>query len=107
MSGLDKIGKTAEQLDYERDQAQLASESVFETKNLPDSRLERGLFALGFVAIAIVLVYIGLPSMLMAMDRQVGISLMQRVMVAGIGIIFWIGAVVLLRIAYSKWKGIK
>ena len=105
MSGLDKIGKTAEQLDYERDQAQLASESVFETKNVPDSRLERGLFALGFVAIAIVLVYIGLPSMLMAVDTQTSISLMQRVMVAGIGIIFWIGAVVLLRIAYSKWKG--
>ena len=35
MTRLDKIGKSAEQLDYERDQAQLASESIFEAKLAP------------------------------------------------------------------------
>lgn len=104
MNRLDKIGKSAEQLDYERDQAQLASESVFETKFAPDSRLERGLVALGFVVIGAILWSIGLPSMLIAMDRQMGITLQQRVMVAGIGLIFWTGAFVLMRMAYLKWK---
>lgn len=105
MSHLDKIGKSAEQLDYERDQEQLASESIFETRLEPDSRLERRLFALGLLAIAVILAYIGLPSMVMATDTKASITLVQRLMVAGIGLIFWTGALVLLRVAYSKWKG--
>jgi len=105
MSHLDKIGKSAEQLDYERDQAQLESESIFEQYLVPDSRLERGLLALGLLAIAAILVSIGLPSMLIAIDTKSSITLVQRVMVAGIGLIFWTGAFVLMRIAYLKWKG--
>lgn len=105
MTRLDKIGKSAEQLDYERDQAQLASESIFEVKLAPDSRLERGLVALGLLAIAAILVSIGLPSMVMATDTKASIILAQRLMVAGIGLIFWTGAFVLMRMAYLKWKG--
>ena len=105
MTRLDKIGKSAEQLDYERDQAQLASESIFEAKLAPDSRLERGLVALGLLAIAASLVSIGLPSMVMATDTKASITLAQRLMVAGIGLIFWTGAFVLMRMAYLKWKG--
>ena len=105
MTRLDKIGKSAEQLDYERDQAQLESESIFEQHLVPDSRLERGLLALGLLAIAGILVSIGLPSMVMATDTQASIALVQRVMVAGIGLIFWTGAFVLIRVAYRKWKG--
>ena len=105
MTRLDKIGKSAEQLDYERDQAQLASESIFEAKLAPDSRLERGLVALGLLAIAAILVSIGLPSMVMATDTKASITLAQRLMVAGIGLIFGRGAFVLMRMAYLKWKG--
>lgn len=105
MTRLDKIGKSAEQLDYERDQAQLASESIFEAKLAPDSRLERGLVALGLLAIAAILVSIGLPSMVMATDTKASITLAQRLMVTGIGLIFWTGAFVLMRMAYLKWKG--
>ena len=105
MSHLDKIGKSAEQLDYERDQEKLASESIFEQHLVPDSRLERGLLALGLLSIAAILVSIGLPSMLIATDTKASITLAQRLMVAGIGLIFWTGALVLIRAAYSKWKG--
>ena len=105
MTRLDKIGKSAEQLDYERDQAQLESESIFEQHLVPDSRLERGHLALGLLAIAAILVSIGLPSMVMATDTKASITLVQRVMVAGIGLIFWTGAFVLIRVAYRKWKG--
>lgn len=105
MSHLNKIGKSAEQLDYERDQAQLERESIFEQHLVPDSRLERGLLALGLLAIAAILVSIGLPSMVMATDTKASITLAQRLMVAGIGLVFWTGALVLLRVAYSKWKG--
>ena len=105
MDSLDKIGKSAEQLDYERDQAQLASESIFEAKLTPNNRLERNLITLGLLTIAAILVSIGLPSMVMATDTKASIALVQRVMVAGIGLIFWTGAFVLIRVAYRKWKG--
>ena len=81
------------------------SESIFEAKFAPDSRLERGLVALGLLAIAAILVSIGLPSMVMATDTKASITLAQRLMVAGIGLIFWTGAFVLMRMAYLKWKG--
>jgi hypothetical protein len=43
--------------------------------------------------------------MVMATDTKASITLAQRLMVAGIGLIFWTGAFVLMRMAYLKWKG--
>ena len=106
MSALDKIkqlNKSAEQLDYERDQAKLAQQSAFESAPLPDSPLERWATGLTLAAVGCGLLYIGLPFLNMGLNPE--LRLYQRGMIAGVGVIAWAGAAWVFVRAYSKIKG--
>lgn len=105
---------SAEALDYQKDRAELLRGSVFEPARAPDTLLERGLLAAGFLAMAAVLGYLGVPFVQMAWLGFVGadgtqvLRVFQRVMLAGAGAVVWSGALWLVVLACRKlWPGMR
>ncbi len=105
LSKLNQLDKTAEQLDYERDQAQLAKDNLFTPTAPPDSPIERWSMALLFVAMGAGLLYIGLPFVLLALDGAAALKWQQRIMISGVGLIPWLGALWVFVLAYRRAKG--
>lgn len=98
-----------EKTDYEQD-AQKTQQSLFQPASPPDSGIERWLLAASWAALGAVLLYIGLPFVLMTLNITTtgevlpALAWRQRVMTGIGGALLWLSALWFFRHALSKLK---